>query len=84
MLLSNRALAMMSRTLSHCKDTGLHQPLTGSGWMFVYYEQIISSHYRGEDQTLGPGICHLDLLQGSQHGLHLGGVASLKRKRKRK
>lgn len=36
------------------------------------------SRYRGEDETLGPGVRHLDLLQGFQHGLHLGGVAPLR------
>lgn len=44
--------------------------------MLVRCEQ--PCRYRGEDQTLGPGVRHLDLLQGSEHGLHLGRVASLR------
>lgn len=39
------------------------------------------SRYRGEDETLGPGVLHLDLLQGFKYGLHLGGVASLRGQR---
>lgn len=34
--------------------------------------------YRGEDQTLGPGVGHLYLLQCSHYRLHFGRVASLK------
>lgn len=44
--------------------------------LLCYYERL--SRYRGEDQTLCSGVRHLDLLQCSQHGLHLGGVASLR------
>lgn len=34
--------------------------------------------YRGEDETLGPGVSYLDLLQGSHYCLHFCRVASLK------
>lgn len=33
--------------------------------------------YRGEDQTLGPGVGHLNLLQRSHYCFHFGRVASL-------
>lgn len=50
--------------------------------MLVYYERLW--RYRREDQTLGPRVRHLDLLQGSQHSLHLGRVASLRENKKKK
>lgn len=49
--------------------------------MSVHYERL--SRYRGEDETLGPRVRHLDLLQRSQHSLHLGGVASLRGQREK-
>lgn len=33
--------------------------------------------YRGEDETLGPGVGHLNLLQRSHYCFHFGRVASL-------
>lgn len=40
-------------------------------------EQVSVHSYRGEDETLGPRIGHLNLLQCSHYCLHFGGVASL-------
>lgn len=34
--------------------------------------------YRGEDETLGSGVSHLNLLQRSHYCLHFGRVASLR------
>lgn len=34
--------------------------------------------YCGEDETLGPRVSHLNLLQCSHYRLHFGGMASLK------
>lgn len=33
--------------------------------------------YRGENETLGPGVGHLNLLQCSHHCLHFGRVTPL-------
>lgn len=41
------------------------------------YRAGIVYSYRGENETLGPGVSHLNLLQCSHHCLHFGRVASL-------
>lgn len=61
MLLSNKALAMMSRTLSHCARREKRN------WLRFYIicinlEAGLVYGYRGEDETLGPRVSHLNLL----------------------
>lgn len=82
MLLSNKALAMMSRTLCHCVGEREENKL---GQIQTWYHQNKSLSYRAgivysyrrEDETLGPGVGHLNLLQRSHHCLHFGRVTSL-------
>lgn len=77
MLLSNKALAMMSRTLCHCAKDKLGQIQTWYCQSKYCRVQLVYS-YRGEDETLGPGVGDLNLLQSSHNRLHFGRVASLK------
>lgn len=73
----------MSRTLSHCAGEKKRKKL---GQIQTRYHQNKSlSHragivysYRGEDETLGSGVSHLNLLQRSHYCLHFGRVASLR------
>lgn len=58
-----------SRSITHSLDTvefTQHPSKRGRG-----------CGYRGEDETLGPGVAHLNLLQRSHYCLHLCRVASL-------
>lgn len=77
MLLSNKALAMMSRTLSHCGGREKRNRVRFYIVCINLRAGVVYS-YRGEDETLGPRISHLNLLQCSHYCLHFGGMASLR------
>ena len=72
----------MSRTLSHCNrarernNLGQIQSRYHQNKSLPYRAGMVYS-YRGEDETLGPGVGHLNLLQCSHYCLHFGRVASL-------